>query len=476
MLFTRGDDHKNFLDANFGITTSDEFTTEVSNSEDDFSTPLEATTTTIPTLYSLGTDLYLSSDSTFKMPLPNSYGLCEDVRSIKFFENVNSTRCTRQTTYDSCDITLNSAKYTSDLTFYSVTGSTIPVTVGTVWVVTDSDKSVDATQTAFQTTEKVVATTDCTCSKVLKEVHYTAITTGGTEITSITADVVYVDLAAQTCTNVLNFEQIYSFTFKESEYSRSQSGSPGYVNGLPVLLGKPNTVDTNFIDANENGFQLYGADDTGNCLIETTDPIDPTAFYYSNPVIKFANDAMYGCKISYTSAELQTFCAGTDYQNIALFQNLVDNMLNVGIYGNSNPHFLTDWVTVEYESTSAANPTLSGRSCTWDSAHQLVFYLTRLGTDDNPQYKISRAILTPVRLTWEHDLIDATASKDFHVLLSISFQEVPQDKTEFIPTPPNRLPKLNRNVLYPFFIFDGAWTTTVSLFLLLLTLIYFVIE
>jgi hypothetical protein len=475
-MFTRGDDYTEFIDDDFKITTSDGFATEIENAEEDFSTPLEATSTIVPTLYSIGTDLYLSTDVTFKMPLPNSYGMCEEVRSINFFENINSTRCARQTTYAACDSILDGGKYTDDLTFYSKTGSTIPVTVGTIWVVTDLDKSVDATQTAFQTTAVSTAAPDCTCTKVLKEVHYTAITTGGDEITSITADVVYVDLEAQTCTDVLNFEQIYSFTFKESEFSRSQSGSPGYAKGMPVLIGKPNTVDTNFIDANEDGFQLYGVDDSGTCLIETTDPIDPTAFYYSNPVLDFAENSFYGCKLSFTLAQLQTFCNGDDDQNIALFQNLVDNLQYAGIYGNSNPHFISDWVAVEYESTSVANPTLSGRKCTFDSAHTLTFYLTKLGTDDDPQLKISRAILSPVRLTWEHDLLDATEAKDFHILLSISFQEVPQSKSEFIPTPPNRLPKMNRNVLYPFFIFDDAWSATISMGAIALTILYFVFE
>lgn len=129
-------------------------------------------------------------------------------------------------------------------------------------------------------------------------------------------------------------------------------------------------------------------------------------------------------------------------------------MKYVGIYGNSNPHFIKDWIEVEYDSTERTSASFSGRTCTFDAGFELVFYVTRLGTEDNPQLKISRAILTPVKLQWVHDLPDQTEAQDFHALISISFQEVSQGTRTFSPKPPNRLPKASRNVLYPFFLFD----------------------
>lgn len=263
MLWTReGDSQQTFLDQDFGITTSTQFNSEIENAEDDFSTPLEATSTVIPTLYDLGTDIYLNTNEVFKMPLPNSFGLCEEVRNIKFGENINATRCTRYITYNTCDTDLNAEDYTG-LTFSSKTGSTVAVTIGNTWVVTESDRAIDSsTLSAFATTTQSKSGTTCTCSKVLKEIHYTAIISSTyDEITSITADVVYYDLTAANCTNTLKFEQIYSFSFKGSEYARSQSGSSGYEYGYPVLIGDINTDD--FIEAYETGFQLYGIDTSG---------------------------------------------------------------------------------------------------------------------------------------------------------------------------------------------------------------------
>lgn len=136
----------------------------------------------------------------------------------------------------------------------------------------------------------------------------------------------------------------------------------------------------------------------------------------------------------------------------------MQNLKYVGIYGNSNPHYLSDWVLVEDESSSSAASSLVGRTCSFSGGYNLRFYVTKLGTEDNPQYKISRVKITPQRITWTHNKIDdegEPGEQDFMAYLSISFHEVDtQSKSEFTPKPPNKLPKLSGNVLYPFFIYD----------------------
>lgn len=388
------------------------------------------------------------------MPLPNTFGLCEDIRTVRFLESVNATTCSRYTTYTNCDTALAAQTYQQPA--FASTGTTpATITAGLIWVVNAATGAVSTATSSFQTTSKTTAGALCTCNNVLKEIHYTVYTEGGNRITNILVDVVYMNLAAATCTNTLRFEQTYSVTFKDNIYARAQSGSPGYQKGLPLLAGARNTASTNFISANERGFELYGADDDGNCIINTN-AINPKELYYSNPRLTFVDGAMYGCKLSYTLAQLQSFCTGTNYQHIALFKHLINNLKFVGSYGNANPHYIKDWVAVEYETSSATAATFSGRACTFDAGYSLKFYLTKLGTKSNPQYKISRVRLSPHRLTWTHSLPSATSAQDFHVQLSVSFHEVPQSTSEFIPKPPNKLPKMGRNVLYPFFIYDKA--------------------
>ena len=282
------------MDSDFGITTSTQFASEITHAEDDFSTPLEATTTSVPGSYSLGGDIYLSNNTEFKMPLPNTFGMCDEVRNVKFLENINSTRCSRVTLYSDCVTNLNAEKYTN-INFNSLTGNDIPVSIINTWVVNTANGIDTTTVSNFNTS--VSGTTDCTCSFVLKEIHYNASISyssdNGYQLNNVTADIVYMNITG-TCTDTVRFDQIYSFTFKENSFSRLQSASPGYLKGYPVPIGKLGTTYTNFIDANEDGFQLYGADNDGNCLIDTTDPINPNALYYSNPTINYADDIMYG--------------------------------------------------------------------------------------------------------------------------------------------------------------------------------------
>lgn len=468
-------DTQDFIEETYSITTSTDFSNQIVKAEDNFSTPLIPTTTTTPTLYSLGVNLYLSSGITFKFPLPNSFGLWDQVQTVSFLKDINSTTCTRYTTLSTWDKNLNGNSYTS-LTFYSEgTTNTVAVTAGTIWVVTDLTKAVSTSTTSFQAASLSTSGTSCTCSNLLKEIHYTVYTSGSTKITSITADVVYVTLAAATWTNTIRFDQTYSITFKDSQYSRVQSGSPGYQKGLKLLAGAVSSTTANFISANEGGFELYGADESGNCLIDSTS-FTTTSSYYRNPILTFNDGAIYGWKLTYTNTQLQTFCTGTDNQNIALFKNLINNLKYVGIYGNSNPNFISDWVAVNYVSTSATSASYSGRGCSFDGGMSLRVYLTRLGTTSNPQYKVSAVRVIPQRILWTHSKLLSTDTQDFHALLSISYHIVPQGSTDFNPSVPNDLPKMPKNTLYPFFLSSRGYEGFGGIAIFAVILLFLIID
>lgn len=453
ILYTRESNVETFVEENFSITTDVKFDSTVLDAENDFSEPLVATSTTPTALYTLGDSVYLSGNTEYKLPTPNSFGIWDETIPVKFLTDRNATTCTKVTTYQDWVTNLDAVAFTNNV-FVSA-DSTTTATINGTYFVADATNVVTSTTTYPAIALSNPSAGTCTCTNVPKELHYTAITSGGNKIDNVTLNGAFVTVTG-TCTDILSIDQVYSFVFKESTLSRVQSGSPGYHKGLPVLAGYLNNVtNPNFILAKEQGFPLYGVDTAGTCLTQST-TINPEAYnYYDDPILTFADGAVYGCKLSYTLAELQTFCSGTTNTQITLLNNIVQNLIYVGIYGNSNPHFISDWVEVEYISGSATTATLSGRSCTFNSALSVRFYITKLGTKDNPQYKITRVRIVPERLSWEHTLTDPTKSQSFHALVSVSFHEVPQSSTEFIPKPPNKLPKLSRNVLYPFFIYDG---------------------
>lgn len=115
----------------------------------------------------------------------------------------------------------------------------------------------------------------CTCQGALKELSYNVIlkvveetvqskTNYKYAIDKITADVaVFKNGVSGSCSGVTAVPQSYSIDFVTSEESRSRSGNPGYIDGLPVLAGKLNAA--NYMEVFTDGLSILGADKTGEC-------------------------------------------------------------------------------------------------------------------------------------------------------------------------------------------------------------------
>jgi hypothetical protein len=228
---------------------------------------------------------------------------------VKFLNDRNATSCTRVTTLANCATALAASTFASKV--FISTGTSTTATINGAYFVVDNANTV-TTATTFPTialaTTGAGATSTCICTNVPKELHYRAITTGGNTITNVTLNGAFVTISGL-CNSVLSIDQIYSFVFKDTTLSRVQSGSPGYHKGLPVLAGYINTAtNAGIILAREQGFPLYGADTSGTCLGLTSATVSPTAYkYFDDPVLTFADGAIYGCKLSFTLAQLQTF-------------------------------------------------------------------------------------------------------------------------------------------------------------------------
>jgi hypothetical protein len=294
-LFTRESEPKEFGEEEFSVATSADFQTTIEDAENDFTSPLQASSTTPETYYTLGDPLYKSDGTKFRLPTPNSFGMCDETRSVKFLDTMNTTGCTRITTYQDCEAALNSTDY-SAFEFIGQTGTNITTTSGTYWTIDASN--VRTTTTTYPSVSSASGAT-CTCTNLPKELHYTALTSSGTSISSVTLNGVFVTLEG-TCTDTLVFEQKFSFTYKEEQTARVQSGSPGYHKGLNVLAGyadSSGTATNGFIYAKEQGFPLYGVNNDGMCLLTAAADtvIDPEAYnYYNDPTLTFSNGAMYG--------------------------------------------------------------------------------------------------------------------------------------------------------------------------------------
>lgn len=86
--------------------------------------------------------------------------------------------------------------------------------------------------------------TDCTCTNMLLESHYTVYyadynTSFGvqSQISNVTIDLVYGKYTPPSCSSTVYLSKKNSLTFKQSIYSRKNSGGPGYIKGAKLLTG-----------------------------------------------------------------------------------------------------------------------------------------------------------------------------------------------------------------------------------------------
>ena len=223
-------------------------------------------------------------------------------------------------------------------------------------------------------------------------------------------------------TYIHTFNVKTSVTYLEDKDSRKLSGSPGYLRGMPVIIGQVEKVPItdesgstsleDQININLDGFPLRGADDQGTCFYvdETVQsPIEKLTdsvatldilidsykekTYFEDPVLTFEDSLVYGCKLELTLEELQEFCRNSYYKHLMLYQNLF-LLDKVGISGNADQHYINDWIDVEVvddEDLFKQSSELSDdHTCELPSVRVVEIFYKRINTDKEPQYIIMK--------------------------------------------------------------------------------------
>ena len=118
------------------------------------------------------------------------------------------------------------------------------------------------------------------------------------------------------------------------------SGNPGYIDGLPLLIGKKEATGNaeGAVQIYEEGFRVRGGDAAGTCLEE----IDAELSEMGDPTLRFNVNLSYGCTVSYNFNDLQKMCQGESgfplITNFEIFKNLED-IDSYGFFGNANIHY-----------------------------------------------------------------------------------------------------------------------------------------
>ena len=149
---------------------------------------------------------------------------------------------------------VNPSIFTNELLVYS--GKSVffssPISINITEAYTFDSQSrayqkIDLSQ--FQNSSLTVNGSECTCSGLLKEVHYLVYTQPNSSssntffsISSISATVVISsNPVSGQCSDSAQISQKYSIQFVTSSdisQVQSKSGNPGYITGLPVLVGQ----------------------------------------------------------------------------------------------------------------------------------------------------------------------------------------------------------------------------------------------
>ena len=105
---------------------------------------------------------------------------------------------------------------------------------------------------------------------------------------------------------MVSVQQRFSIKFQKQGSSGmlvgGKSGNPGYIDGLPLLIGKADASKA--VSVSEDGFRLRGGDSFGRCIQGSIDNLSEMG----DPILKFNVDLSYGCALEYTLDELKTAC------------------------------------------------------------------------------------------------------------------------------------------------------------------------
>ena len=211
--------------------------------------------------------------------------------------------------------------------------------------------------------------------------------------------VVASDAISGACNSKQQLKQKFSVSFvTSSTQQQAKSGNPGYINGLPLLVGQSDAT-TGGVLAYFQGFSLVGADTKGKCLTSASSSLSD----YADPIITFGEDLVYTCSISLTQAQLQSYCGNQpQIQSLPLFSNLAFWQL-FGRFGNANIYSPKDWtaVTIDESFSSLGAGTLNGPACTsFYSSVNYKLYWSTVGYQENPQSYIVKVVKEALPETW----------------------------------------------------------------------------
>lgn len=228
----------------------------------------------------------------------------------------------------------------------------------------------------------------------------------GFSIDEATLDLVYGKVDATEGEQII--PRASSVSFFQSDKSRASSGTPGYMKNFPIKTATRKIEQgDDYMEELSEGMYFRGADNTGQCIeveIPDTTPFEEKMRaqwkshpYIDDPLFTFSDSIMYGCHKDMNFQELKEFCTNKDYEKLLIFQYLNHSLSHLGKFGNSNPHYVSDWVEVSKEERGRVDNTLFdedlGVCQTMSSSLFISIYYQSIGRVDKHQHEIVSATM-----------------------------------------------------------------------------------
>lgn len=109
-------------------------------------------------------------------------------------------------------------------------------------------------------------------------------------------------------------DQAFKLTYQEDGTTSSNSGNPGYISGLPLLVG---VSSNNIVTRKSLGFQLEGSDRSGNCI--------DTSQFVDTKTLNFGEDTVISCLQTFADATaFGNYCSNNEFRSRLLFTNILN--------------------------------------------------------------------------------------------------------------------------------------------------------
>lgn len=448
------------------VATAAEFQDDVQLADAAYGTYDELLTPTSdapPTTYKAGeiiqadgcvSGAYCSRRRPFEIPSADDAGGCTSSQRVRYYGDNTTVSClpaTTTTLETACTSVYNVSTLLTDASRVMSTPSQPYVSASAPTIYHRSGNGTyTVAATASAVPDSSYASSTCTNAVVAT----TWIFSQGTTVGTLSA-AVYLELAD--LTEVTAQVTTASFAPPGSDTpSRTLSGRPGYIRGLPVLVA--DTSGTSKV-ARSSGIALLPRTTAGVCV----DNVTGTSLAYELSPTLFGEDQIESCSQQFTSVDaLRTWCTGD--ADLSFLDVDLDGTTAtwLGAFGDSHPEstLTADWVQLRVESPGSLTRTWSEETLQCSnvlSGVELTVVFAESGPVLQPhkrivgaELKITKQTIEAAECGWQRYDPSTCPSTNVIVTSVARFVERDAAAADFTPPPPSVFPVINAEILYPF--------------------------